>query len=135
MRIYVAAKTHDFERARKVMDLCQELGHEITFDWTQNVEQFGPSHENEAALSDQILRRAAEDDVLGVKRSQLLIGLGHPRVCGTLIEIGMTIRQGTPIILVGEFPPSVFWHLPQITKLDHERYLRGELEKRSIGGK
>lgn len=120
MRVYVAAKTHDFLRARALMEMLREEGHIITFDWTKNVEEVGPSHENEKAQDKKFLLQCAENDAYGVKKASALIALGHPRVCGTLVEIGMALAYRIPVILVGEFPPSVFWELENVTQLPTE---------------
>lgn len=127
MRIYVAAKTHDFEKARTLMSAIREAGHEITFDWTYQVEDVGPSHENESAQDPAFLAQCADRDMYGVRRAHRLVAIGHPRVCGTLVEVGMALRQGIPVDLIGEFPPSVFWELEQITKYPDEKAFLAEL--------
>lgn len=119
-RFYVAAKTHDYLRARALMVDLRSSGNEVTFDWTYNVEEVGPDHENEAARDGAFLLKCAIDDVYGVKTAQHVVAIGHPKACGTLVEIGIAIARGTPISLIGEFPPSVFWHLPQVTQYKNE---------------
>lgn len=121
MRIYVAAKTHDYIRARTLMQQLRDSGHEITFDWTGNVEHVGPDRENEAAAKDdEFLLKCATDDVYGVKRAQGLVAIGHPDLCGTLVEVGMAIMRGIPVALIGDFRPSVFWKLPQVSSFKSE---------------
>lgn len=103
-----------------------QLGHTITFDWTKNVEEVGPDPAIVQSEKDEaFLKKCAQDDEYGVKRAQLLVAIGHPKVCGTLVEIGMALRQGIPVALIGEFPSSVFWRLPQIKRFgDEEAFLK-----------
>lgn len=129
MKIYVAAKTHDFERARNLMNSIREAGHEITFDWTYQVEDVGPDHQNEAAKSPAYLAKCAERDMFGVRSAHRVVAIGHPRVCGTLIEVGMALAQGKPVDLIGDFPPSVFWELDNITKYPGEKAFLAELTR------
>lgn len=124
MNIYVAAKTHDYRRARKLMQKLRDSGHHVTFDWTGNVEEVGPEHENEKAKDVAFLKKCAENDAYGVKTAHRVIAIGHPKVCGTLVEIGMALALGKPVDLIGEFPVSVFWELDQVTRYkDENEYL------------
>ena len=129
MRIYVAAKTHDYRRARILMQKLRDSGHNITYDWTSEVEAVGVEHEHEAAQDKQFLVQCAERDAYGVRRAQLLVAIGHPRVCGTLVEIGMALALGKKVALVGEFPPSIFWELDAVTSYQNESEFISELNR------
>lgn len=125
MKIYVAAKTHDVDRAQKVMTWVRECGHEVTFDWTVGVKKLGDANESE--LTHEVQQAIAINDRRGVAYAQLVIALAHPDVCGTLMEIGMALAFSTPVWLVGQFPrESVFFHMEQVTRVndDNDLYRR-----------
>lgn len=115
MRVYVAAKTDDLLWAQEVIRLVRTCGHEITYDWTINVKDLGPT-----PPPPHYSRTMAYADIGGVVDAELVIVNGHPNVCGTLIEMGAAIGASghRDIWLVGDFPrESVFFHLPQVRRL------------------
>ena len=83
MRVYVAGKTHDYERIREIQGALRAEGSVITHDWTSAVEHHGPEHE---VVDPSPVEQAmyAEADRRGVVQSDLVIALGHPMVCGNL---------------------------------------------------
>jgi hypothetical protein len=97
------------------MDVLRDQGHLITYDWTVQVRQTGPDHERNADPG--YLLKCAQDDIYGVRVAQRVIALGHPNLCGTLIEIGVAVGAATPVLLVGEFPHSIFWLLPRFDRV------------------
>lgn len=119
MRFYVAAKTHDLRRARMAMQILRAHDHLVTHDWTGPVEErlmrerLGEDSFIVEAEETEAKRKMAIDDARGVTMSQCVVALAHPRVCGTLVEIGIAIGAGIPVWLVGMFPHSVFWELPE----------------------
>jgi nucleoside 2-deoxyribosyltransferase len=116
VKIYVAGKTNDWERVRRVQNLCKRYGHEITFDWTKSVEVAGLDD----GLVDPADRlAAAQNDLKGVHDCQLVIALvDHANLSGTLIEIGIAIGTGKSVWTVGEPDRrSVFYDLPFVKQI------------------
>lgn len=127
MNVYVAAKTHDVRRAQKVIGWLRDCGHHVTYDWTEGVVRLGDA--NEADLSPEVQKGIAERDRKGVLEARLVVALGHPLVCGTLIEVGMACAFGTPVWLVGEWPrSSVFFFLESVTRIHNDDALRKHVE-------
>ena len=119
MKIYVAGKTHDWERVRRVQEACKRLGHTITFDWTETIEDIGPDVGHEfKTLTPEFKRECGEKDLLGVTSCELIIALiDHEHVTGTLIEVGIALGLYKEVWLVGTpVRDSVFYYLPQVTQ-------------------
>lgn len=112
MDVYVAGKTHDYMRVREVQRAVKRLGHYITYDWTRDVERHGPDNEISVPTNEDMIYYAMLD-LKGVREAEALIVLGHPRLCGALIEMGIAVALGIPIHMVEVEQYSVFWHLPE----------------------
>jgi len=113
MNIYVAGKFEEWQTVREVQQFLREMGHEITFDWTEEAAKRKGTYVFE---SDKLTN--AEADLTGVEEADALIAIAHDDLYGTLIEIGMALADDTPVYLVGNFRDSVFWALPNVTLLD-----------------
>lgn len=122
MEIYVAGKTNDWERVRRIQEMCGRLGHGITFDWTQTIEVNGPDACVDGTLPDEFKRECAENDREGVRSADLVIAcVDYPGLSGTLIEIGMAIAWQIDLIIVGEPERrSVFFELHGIRRATNE---------------
>ena len=123
MKIYVAGKTNDFERVRRIQRMCVRYGHTISYDWTKTVETVGEDGAVGQTLSPEFKRECAMYDEHGVDNADLIIAVvDHPNITGTLIEIGMAIALRKEIWLVGEPPrDSVFFYGDQIKrKMENE---------------
>ena len=121
MKIYVAGKTDDWPRVRTVQDLCKKLSHTITYDWTRVVEQIGPDACTTGKVDEEFRNQCAIDDLAGTEDCDLLIMLAYPGLCGTLIECGMALGQGKPVICIGEPERnSVFFALDQVIMADED---------------
>lgn len=120
MDIYVAGKTDDWPRVRQVQEFCEKLGHRITFDWTKTVEALGP--DSGLDPNDEDFRReCAVEDRRGTQEADLLIMLTYTGLCGTLIECGMALGLGTPVLVIGNPERnSVFFALDEVTMTDEE---------------
>jgi nucleoside 2-deoxyribosyltransferase len=107
------------------MNQLREQGHTITFDWTKQVEQVGPSHQNELAKDKTFLRECAKSDINGVRECDWFVAIGHPEACGTLIEMGVAIAEKKPIYVLDldEFRYSIFFELDQISRVHSEAIL------------
>lgn len=121
MDIYVAGKTDDWPRVRQAQEFCERLGHRITYDWTKTVERVGAAVELTGEITEEFRCECAEEDRRGVREADLLIMLTFPGLCGTLIEAGMALGLGTPVLVIGDPERnSVFFALPEVTMTDEE---------------
>lgn len=68
MNLYISAGSTELERARAFMARCREAGHEITHDWTQDVERHQRGEDVSAA-------QAAHSDFGGVAAAEALVAL------------------------------------------------------------
>jgi hypothetical protein len=101
MRVYVATKADNYKDARYVMSLCESAGHEITYDWTKDVEELGPGTlESDPAKMHEL----ALKDLKGVMEAGALIVIPKPGSWGHPIEMGMALAMATPVILIGGTP-------------------------------
>jgi nucleoside 2-deoxyribosyltransferase len=119
MDIYVAGKTDDWERVRRVQESLVEVGHMITYDWTVNVED---DVDMGLEADERTRREWADDDQLGVKRADTVIFMVESEgLSGTLIELGMALAYEKNVIVVG-IPErnSVFFSHALITEVPHE---------------
>jgi len=107
------------------MHRLRETGHTITYDWTQQVEEVGPSHENEKAQDPEFLHECAVADVQGVRDCDWFVAIGNKDACGTLIELGIAVGLKKPIYIldIAEFRYSIFWRLPQVFTVHDEDVL------------
>ena len=117
-KVYVAGKFEDYHRVRHVQEIAVEVGHQITFDWTQEAEK---------VLVDKVVRSEeeaianAEADIRGVRECHVLLAVWHPRVYGTMAEIGMMLYQDKPVWLLGSWRYSVFWNRPNVFQFPLDR--------------
>lgn len=124
--VYIAGKTHDFKRVRMVQKMFVLHGFQITFDWTQSVE----THGDDVASPPEIFEQCARDDFKGVYTASLVVALGHPRICGTVFELGLATAWNVPCWLVDweAAPRSVFWTMPNMRRVPWD-VLYTEIEK------
>jgi nucleoside 2-deoxyribosyltransferase len=93
MKIYVAGKWSDKKIIQSAMDCFKLLGHQITYDWTQNETQTRSSEE---------LSKFAYLDMKGVMDADLLIAIMNDEKYeyrGTFTEIGGAIATGKKIFI------------------------------------
>lgn len=106
MKIYVAAKMEEAERASKLMRRLESQGHEITHDWTK----IDPTCET-TDIEKQI--KISGDDLLGAINSDFVVLLWHPNLKGGLVEMGAALALGKQVALIGgpEYLGCVFFSL------------------------
>lgn len=124
MRVYVAGRTSDTERVRRVQQMVRDRGGEITFDWT-DVE--GPNAQGEirrdwsgAPLRARALSERERQAVVDADITILCWGDG---ACGALLETGIAMGAGRSVIVLGATRESVFWYLPNVYRHDTEQHL------------
>jgi hypothetical protein len=109
MEIYVAASSKEVERAKFVMNKLRELGHEITHDWTVEVEKY-----KDTIPSDEILLKCAENDYQGVTTCDYLVLLSpkdQNSTIGAWVELGIALGLSTDILISGNADKCIFAHL------------------------
>jgi hypothetical protein len=91
MKIYVAAQYTDKDRVRRVYEALRREGHEVTYDWTNDVEP----------------DLAAQLDADGVRKCDALLLL--PYKCGkggAWFEAGLAYGLGKKVVAVCPWIPS-----------------------------
>lgn len=101
MKIYVAGKK--IPRAKKIMEMIRNAGHEITFDWTKN---YNEDNWSKDALSEKE----------GIQKCDLFVYLWCEDAKSARYEAGMAMGLNKPVI-VSEAPDSFFYHLPNVTRI------------------
>lgn len=114
--IYVAGASKELDRVRRVMARLREAGHEITFDWTEEVAKYG------SIPTDPAIAAAASDkDMEAIQGANLFIFL-HPapgvETKGAWYELGyasaLAAAWGAPQVMLSyesretKQPGSVF---------------------------
>lgn len=123
MDIYCAGKTHDYLKVRAVQNMAREHGHAITHDWTVAVAEHGPNHDRKPPTL-QEERVAANMDREGVRGAELLVMLGNPNLCGTLVEFGIAAERNLPVWVIGHpgkysifYKLAGVWWMPNMDEL------------------
>lgn len=126
LRVYVAGRTEDVERVRRVQQIVFDVGGEVTFDWTGPE---GDIRKDWRGSSDRA-RELAQRERRAVLDANVLVLCGpdpHGGL-GCFIETGMAMaRGGIDIFVIEPVRESVFWYLPGVVRCS-EGYLREVLE-------
>ncbi len=104
MKIYVAGK--ELKRAKAVMKVLRDSGHQITYDWATKFSGDNP------------VDRSA-DELKGVREADLLVYLWEPDQESARYETGMAMGLGKSIIVSGK-QNSFFFHLPNVHCVDSD---------------
>jgi hypothetical protein len=113
---YVAGRTSDVERVRRVQDAMRRAGYEITFDWTGPGGEIrkdwgGVAHERGEALSQREIAAVQSADVTVLCWMEATDG--RPGMVGALIEAGVALSAGRELWIIGPLSrDSVFFHHP-----------------------
>jgi hypothetical protein len=73
MKVYVGGRYHDFLEIRKIQDYMKNLGHDITYDWTQLAEKViekrkDPNNYDENMLPEDLEKKLVTDSVFDLNR-------------------------------------------------------------------
>ena len=113
MKFFVSGKVGTEENVRAVMKALQDVGHEITFDWT-TIKHLRPYDKNVVAS-----REAALKESRGVRNADVLIILAHDNGIGMYVELGIAIGSGIPVRVVTDVESrTMFFHHPLVKKVD-----------------
>lgn len=115
MKVYVAASSLNWGLARGMMKHVIAAGHEITYDWTQDVEKFGG--DDPRKVPHEVMLRAATNDRQGVIDCDLFILMWSDLCFGAIVETGMALALHKQVWIIGdseEIRFNVFWYLPEV---------------------
>lgn len=114
MRIYVAGK--NLERARSIIDQLRKMGHQITYDWVEKIND----------RSD--LLKKAEDERKGVQGCDVLVYLWESDQESARYEVGMALGLNKPVILSG-CEKRFFLGLPEVIAVKSDNEILHSLAK------
>jgi len=113
MRIYVAGSGRDLARVRTVQKALREHGHEITYDWTSDIEHNGSTAESD--LDPVVAAAYAVADAQAVLDARaFVLVLPQTLSIGSWVEFGIAIgtRRKQEIFSIGDNPyRTIFGHL------------------------
>lgn len=136
MKVYVAASSHEIDRARAAMAIVRSIGGTVTFDWTESVEQLGG---NPILLSQAFRSGLAFGDLIAIDSADvvwLLAPIGEPSR-GACCEWGYALAKGKPTLITGPEDArraSIFFDLATVARDDDERAATALPELAQIGG-
>ena len=99
MRYYIATSLSRAEEHNKLRDILNELGHELTYDWTV--------HGNVRNESSSDIAEVAEAEVNAVADAHVVIVL-LPGGRGTHTELGVALGREIRVIIVGDIELGFF---------------------------
>ena len=120
LRVYVAAKWEDRERAREVMNAFREAGDTITYDWTVDESSFSA--------------KQAAADRQGVLDADIFVGVFEKELAymGALVEMGMAAAHGIPIFIMGHgIDKCIFTLLPEVERISGYEQLCNKGQRRA----
>lgn len=116
MRAYVAGRTGDIERVRRVQAICEDAGCAITFDWTGPEGEIRKDWTGYAARAGELAQR--ERDAVRTANVLVLCGPDPHGGLGCFIEAGMALAYEVSIVIVGPVRESVFWYAPGVVRCE-----------------
>lgn len=116
MKYYIATSLLRADAHHIVRDALQNLGHELSYDWT--------SHGSVKSVSKERLREVATLELGGIAKSDFVVVLlpgGH----GTHLELGFALAKGKKVFLHTEDPllfelgpqTNAFYHHPDLIRI------------------
>ena len=122
MRFYVATRFRNYRAARKLMNTLRGAGHTISYDWTDNQDEFdalgelkiNPEHD----LTENEQWALAVQDTAGVFNADAVVLLCDTDMAGAYIEVGMALTKNRRVYTIGKRRWTIFWALPLVTHFD-----------------
>ncbi len=116
MKFYIATSLSRVNAHQKVRDALNNLGHEISYDWTL--------HGSVKSTSKERLQEVASLDLNGISEADFVAVL-LPGGNGTHLELGFSIAKGKKFFLHSEDPlifelgpqTNAFYHHPDVIRL------------------
>ena len=90
MKIYIAAKYEESEKAKRLMNIFREEGHTITFDWTRE------DPDPDGDIAQKLVKAVKQADVL------VVLMLNSHTSQGVWVEMGIALAHNIPIIAIGQ---------------------------------
>lgn len=110
MKVFVSGKVGRESDTRRTISRLRDMGHDVTFDWTQ-IPHLKPYEENRSEAS-----KAAILEIGGVQTADYLLILLDDRGVGMYVELGVALSLGKPVIAVSTGPlRSMFLLHPLVT--------------------
>lgn len=125
MRVYIAGSRREIDKVKEVQAICMALGMEITFDWTG---EEGEIREDWSDVPERA-ERIAFKEAAAVMTADLLILVWTDKGIGNRLETGGALLSGKQTIILGEPRESVFWYLPNCTRIKDTDELQNFLER------
>ena len=101
-RVYVAASSREYERARRAMRVIEARGAKVAIDWTFPVEQLSQHRCSTADMSDGYAREAAEKNLLALRDSTALLFLTPQTISrDSWVELGFALALGLDVAVAG----------------------------------
>jgi len=129
MKIYVATKFQEKEKALGIIKELKELGHEISCDWTTH-KSIKPYQNNQ-----ELAKRYSQEDINGVLNCDIFILIIDDELGGGMnIELGAAIasnlKSGKPkIYVIGKYEKSMFAFHPSVKIRNSVKKVISEIEK------
>lgn len=123
MKFYFAGRTARAADIQSMRDELQELGHELSYDWTtSDLLQTRPYPEEFAAPE-------AKRELEGVAMADVFILIGDEGGTGMYVELGYALAQNIPIYCLGEHnDKTLFQFLPEVKRVDSFEDILNDLE-------
>jgi hypothetical protein len=113
LSVYVAGRTTDIDKVRRIQQLFKDNGYVVTFDWT------GPNGEIRKdwyGVSDARGAQLAQTELNAVKRASITVLVwkdpedNRQGMIGALIEAGAALAFGNELWVLNPSRDSVFFH-------------------------
>ena len=118
MKVYVASSFKSKEDYRKLKEVLEANGHEITHDWSDDdvtgLEgiDLGTYKITCAGLS-----------LMGVYEADVFVLLARPNMAGAFVEMGFAIGASIPVVVLDAFKEgnqsNIFYHIPNGEPFQH----------------
>ena len=107
-RIYLAAPWINKVEALAAQQAFEDAGYRTTSRWIT-------AHSDE----DTNLTEQAVQDLEDILQADILVILNLDKSEGKATEMGFALGMGMPVILIGDTSRNIFYHLPQIVRVDN----------------
>ncbi len=118
MKFYIAGASREIERAKRAIALVRSLGHEVTHDWTVEVEDSRARGLSDRTYSAAERRRFAAADYNGVVNADVVWVLAPSGEWsrGCWVELGIALgHDSARVIVSGDHAQTIFSDLADET--------------------
>lgn len=114
MRVYLATKFENLKEFNEAKQMLEDLGHELTHDWSKEDASGKTGPELEAYLTGCALA-----DLQGVRDAEALLIINHEKGKGMFVEMGAALAWQKPVFFV--YPDrayNIFTKVPGVEEFD-----------------